>query len=316
MFKKRRATTSTWIALCVLGFATYANAQTALPEIRKYTTGCGGEKKPGEMVEVKPKEIYRLHGYGFEMGFHCGQDNGTFAFLEHVGDFDVVVQVESLYTADGKHHTRAGIMARKLPATNEDIFVNIGVASNYTDNHFADLRHFAIRLEKGGNLFNKKYQYHAAVEDHPDHHSRMPLPRQFPKEWLRLKREGNRFFGYYAYGDDLKGDNIAWRTHRRFDKAYQEGPDNSFQIDLGSKVALGLFVEGSPEHDPNAKSTAVIKVLKGLFPGVTSIAPESNSAKKSALNRKSLQPPMHALIPGIQERDLRGRSFRSSNAAQ
>lgn len=252
-------------------FSSVLQAQTL--QTRNYTTGCkeatshSGSAKPsevkaGEVKVVAPGSRFELSAYGFEMGFHCSEDHGTFAWREFKGDFDVVVRVDSLFTENGKHHTRGGIMVRKLPIDGNQIFVNVAVASNYTEPHYADLRHFAARLKPSGKLYSgNSFQYHVHPEStlFPQNNTAR-FPRNFPNEWLRLKRSGDRVYGYFSR------DGVTWLTHRRWNPAFQEGPDNSYQLDLGETVALGLYQEGSPERNPSLKSTGRYTVVSGLFP--------------------------------------------------
>lgn len=226
-----------------------------------YTNGCGNNQvQAGSTAEIEPGRAYDLTAYGHEMGFHCDRDHGQFAYVEVTGDFEFIAQVEYASSEDGLHHTRPGLMARELPAADNARFVGVTVTANYTADHFADLRNWAVRMDTGGNLFNKRFFYHVAQEDAPDHHSPLPFPRQFPDEWLRLKRTGNEFMAWY--GSD--GEN--WKEHRRFTDEFPQGPGTSWTIDLGETVAVGLSLEGSPEHSLTTKGTAHFRNVKLTVP--------------------------------------------------
>jgi hypothetical protein len=221
-----------------------------------YTNGCGNKPtNPGTTTEVTPGRAYDLSAYGLEMGFHCDIDHGHFAYIEIEGDFEIVAQLEALATQDGVHHSRAGLMARKLPAAADDMFVSVTVTSNYTADHFADLRNWAVRMEKRAKLPGNFF-YHVAQEDAEDHHSPLPFPRKFPNEWLRLQRIGNKYMAWY--GDD----GLTWREHRRFSDEFPQGPGTSWTVDLGQKVALGLSLEASPEHSWTTRANARFRNIK------------------------------------------------------
>jgi hypothetical protein len=181
-----------------------------------YTTGCGNQvTQPGTTTEVQPGLAYDLSGYGLEMGFHCDIDHGHFGYVEVTGDFDFVARVDAVATEDGVHHARAGLMARKLPAGSGDMFVNVTVSSNYTATHFADLRNFAVRMSERAKLPGAFY-YHVDQREPPDgdHHKRIPYPREFPNEWLRLRRIGNTYMAWYGY-DGMVGPSTGAMTRKR-----------------------------------------------------------------------------------------------------
>jgi hypothetical protein len=231
-----------------------------------YTNGCGGVNVPaGSTSEMEAGKVFELTAYGKEMGFHCDIDHGHFAYIELAGDFDLIVQVESASTADGVHHCRAGLMARKLPAGAGDMFVGVAVASNYSADHFADQRHFAARMHERAKLPGAFY-YHADPMEAPnrDFHHRVPWDRMFPNEWLRLRRVGNEYMAWFS-----QDGGVTWIEHRRHDDDAPQGPGTSWTVDLGQTVALGFSLEASPEHSFNTKATArfrIIQFLKGPFP--------------------------------------------------
>jgi hypothetical protein len=216
-----------------------------------YTNGCGNNPaQAGTTTEVETG-AYDLSAYGLEMGFHCDIDHGHFAYLQVTGDFDFVARVDAVATEDGVHHARAGLMARKLPAGPADMFVNVTVASNYTATHFADLRNFAVRMSEYARLPGAFY-YHVDQREPPDgdHHKRIPIPREFPNEWLRLKRTGNVYMAWYGT------DGVTWTEHRRHDDEAPQAPEVAWTVDLGETVALGLSLEASPEHSFTTRATA------------------------------------------------------------
>jgi hypothetical protein len=227
-----------------------------------YTNGCGNQQtQPGSTTEVVAGQAFDLSAYGLEMGFHCDIDHGHFAYIEVTGDFDFVARIDAVSTEDGLHHARAGLMARKLPADADDMFVNVTVASNYTATHFADLRNFAVRLSERAKLPGLFY-YHVDQREPPDgdHHERIPYPREFPNEWLRLKRTGNVYMAWYGY------DGKTWTEHRRHDPDAPQAPEVAWTVDLGETVALGLSLEASPEHSSTTQATARFRDIRLVRP--------------------------------------------------
>jgi hypothetical protein len=227
-----------------------------------YTNGCGNKQvQAGTTTQIAAGQSFDLTAYGLEMGFHCDIDHGHFAYIELAGDFDFIARIDAVATEDGEHHARAGLMARKLPADADDMFVNVTVASNYTATHFADLRNFAVRLSERAKLPGLFY-YHVDQREPPDgdHHKRIPYPREFPNEWLRLKRTGNRYMAWYGY------DGVTWTEHRRHDPDAPQAPEVAWTVDLGETIALGLSLEASPEHSFTTEATARFRDIRLVRP--------------------------------------------------
>jgi regulation of enolase protein 1 (concanavalin A-like superfamily) len=160
------------------------------------------------------------------------RDEFHFAYFEQNGDFDLVTRIESL-TAPNLY-TKAGIMAREdLSDNSRHIFFQVFPNNNARNKNNGGYE-FQYRMEKAGEM---KAIYPAKFDGVPE------FPVNYPNTWIRLKRLGNDFTGYYS------ADGKTW-------KIYTE-----FTMQLAQKVYLGLAVTS---HDTKKTSTAVFRNISSL----------------------------------------------------
>ena len=93
---------------------------------------------------------------------------------------------------------------------------------------------FQYRMEKDGEM---KAIYPAKFEGVP------AFPVNYPNTWIRLKRVGNEFTGYYSM------DGKTW-------KIYTE-----YTMELAQKIYLGFVVTS---HDTKKTSTAIFRNITNL----------------------------------------------------
>lgn len=153
------------------------------------------------------------------------RDEFGFSYLEQTGDFELTARIESL-TAPHLY-TKAGLMAREdLNDNGRHIFFQV-FPNNKPRNKNNGGYEFQYRLNKAGEM---KAIYPAKAEGAPD------FPVNYPHTWIRLKRSGNQFTGYYS------PDGKTWTTY------------TTFALELPAKIYLGLAVTS---HNTKETATAV-----------------------------------------------------------
>ena len=155
------------------------------------------------------------------------KDQFHFSWFEQKGDFDLVARIESL-TAPHMY-TKAGLMAREdLSDNSRHIYFQVfpdNKARNKNNGGFE----FQYRMAKAGEM---KAVYPASSVGTPE------FPVAYPNTWIRLKRSGNEFTGYWS------NDGKTW-------KAY-----TTFTLPLSEKVYLGLAVTS---HNVKEAAKAVFR---------------------------------------------------------
>ncbi len=152
------------------------------------------------------------------------KDEFTFLYLEHTGDFDIAARIVGLTAAN--LYTKAGLMAREnLNAGSRHIYFQV-FPDNKTRNHNNGGYEFQYRQQKDREM---KAIYPANADGAPE------FPVSYPNTWIRLKRKGDVFTGYYS------SDGLNWKTY------------TSFRLDLPLKVWLGLAVTS---HNTTETTTA------------------------------------------------------------
>ena len=160
------------------------------------------------------------------------RDEFRFSYFEQSGDFDLVARTESLSAAN--LYTKAGIMAREeLTDNSRHIFFQVFPNNNPRNKNNGGYE-FQYRQEKGGEM---KAIYPAKSEGAPE------FPVNYPNTWIRLKRVGNDFTGYYS-------------TNGKTWKKYTE-----FTLQLASKLYLGLAVTS---HNSKETTIAVFRDISTL----------------------------------------------------
>ncbi len=160
------------------------------------------------------------------------QDEFRFAYIEQTGDFDLVAQIESL-TAPHLY-TKAGLMAREdLSDNSRHIFFQVFPNNNPRNKNNGGYE-FQYRKEKAGEM---KAIYPAKFDGVPE------FPVNFPNTWIRLKRVGNDFTGFFS------ADGKSWK------------PFTTFSMEITKKLYLGLAVTS---HNTKETATAVFRNVSSL----------------------------------------------------
>jgi regulation of enolase protein 1 (concanavalin A-like superfamily) len=153
------------------------------------------------------------------------RDEFRFAYIEKSGDFDLVARIESL--TDPHLYTKAGLMAREeLSDDSRHIFFQVFPNNNSRNKNNGGYE-FQYRKEKAGEM---KAIYPASFTGNPE------FPVNFPNTWIRLKREGSNFTGYYS------SDGTSWKKY------------TTFPMDISQRVFLGPAVTS---HNPGKPAIAV-----------------------------------------------------------
>ena len=155
------------------------------------------------------------------------KDEFGFSYFEQNGDFDLVARIESL-TAPHLY-TKAGLMAREqLSDNSRHIFFQVFPNNNPRNKNNGGYE-FQYRKEQAGEM---KAIYPAKFDGTPE------FPVNYPNTWIRLKRTGSEFTGYYS------ADGKTWKTF------------TTFSMELSKKVYLGLAVTS---HNTKESATAVFR---------------------------------------------------------
>lgn len=153
------------------------------------------------------------------------RDEFRFSYIQQKGDFDMVARIESL-TAPHLY-TKAGLMAREELSDNSTHIYFQVFPDNKPRNKNNGGYEFQYRPEKGAEM---KAIYPPKAEGTPD------FPASYPHTWIRLKRSGNDFTGYYS------PDGKSWT------------PYTAFTLKLPEKLYLGMAVTS---HNVSESTTAV-----------------------------------------------------------
>ena len=160
------------------------------------------------------------------------KDEFGFSYIEQTGDFDLVARIQSLSAPN--LYTKAGLMAREeLTDNSRHIFFQVFPNNNARNKNNGGYE-FQYRQTKAGEM---KAVYPTKIDATPI------FPVNFPHTWLRLKRAGNDFTGYYS------ADGKVWKVYA------------TYTMDLSEKVFLGLAVTS---HDASKSATAVFKDISTL----------------------------------------------------
>ncbi len=155
------------------------------------------------------------------------RDEFRLAYIEQTGDFDFAARIESL--TDPHLYTKAGLMAREnLSENSRHIYFQVFPNNNPRNKNNGGYE-FQYRKEKAGEM---KAIYPAKADGAPE------FPVNYPNTWIRLKRAGNDFTGFYS------ADGKNW-------KAY-----TTFSMEISKKVYLGLAVTS---HNTKKAATAVFR---------------------------------------------------------
>ena len=160
------------------------------------------------------------------------QDEFRFAYTEQTGDFDLIAQIESL-TAPHLY-TKAGLMAREdLSGNSRHIFFQVFPNNNPRNKNNGGYE-FQFRKEKAGEM---KAIYPAKSDGTPE------FPVNYPNTWIRLKRVGSDFTGFYST------DGKNWK------------PYTTFTMEISKKIYLGVAVTS---HNSKAAATATFSNISFL----------------------------------------------------
>lgn len=160
------------------------------------------------------------------------KDEFRFSYLEQTGDFDLVARIESL-TAP-QLYTKAGLMAREqLSDNSRHIFFQVFPNNNPRNKNNGGYE-FQYRADQAGEM---KAIYPNRFDGTPE------FPVNYPNTWIRLKRAGNEFTGFYS------SDGKSWK------------PFASYKLELSKKLYLGMAVTS---HNTAETATAVFRDISSF----------------------------------------------------
>ncbi len=210
--------------LLLLFSATTLTAKTKPVSLKKFMQTEIGKPAIVGSLKIQNNGIQIVAGGADVWGV---KDECHFSYLESSGDFDLAVRIESL-TAPHLY-TKAGLMAREELAENSRHILFQVFPSNKPRNKNNGGYEFQYRAAKAGEM---KAIYPAKADGAPE------FPVNYPNTWIRLKRSGNEFTGFYST------DGKTWKEYTKY------------TLELPKKVYLGLAVTS---HNTKESATAVFK---------------------------------------------------------
>jgi len=142
----------------------------------------------------------------------------SYVMVDH--DFDIAVRLESLSMAD--LYTKAGLMARKsLLADSEHVFFMVFPDNSARNNNNGGYE-FQYREQSGEDSY--------AIYPNDYHSELAEFPVRYPNTWLRLKRSGDVFYGFYST------DGETWKRY------------SSHEMKMDRTLYLGLAVTSHNEN--------------------------------------------------------------------
>jgi len=219
MFRKSLLALSFLVIACTILTA----KEKALP-LKKFQSADIGNPAIKGAVKVLDQSLQITAGGADVWGV---RDECHFAWIEQSGDFDLKARVESL--TDPHLYTKAGLMAREqLSDNSRHIFFQVFPNNNPRNKNNGGYE-FQYRKDQAGEM---KAIYPAKFDGTPE------FPVSYPNTWIRLKRTGSEFTGYYST------DGKIWKTF------------TTFSMELSKKVYLGLAVTS---HNTKETARAVFK---------------------------------------------------------
>lgn len=160
------------------------------------------------------------------------KDEFGFSYFKQTGDFDLAARIESL---SAPHlYTKAGLMAREdLTEDSRHIYFQV-FPNNEARNKNNGGYEFQYRQAKAQEM---KAIYPSTLEEVPE------FPVNYPNTWIRLKRTGNDFTGYYST------DGKTWKVF------------TTYTMEMDKTVFLGLAVTS---HQTDQSTTAVFQDISTL----------------------------------------------------
>jgi len=163
------------------------------------------------------------------------KDEFRFSYIEQSGDFDLAARIESLSAPN--LYTKAGLMAREeLTENSRHIFFQV-FPNNSARNKNNGGYEFQYRQVKAGEM---KAIYPPKFDGTPE------FPVNYPNTWIRLKRTGNTFTGFYS------ADGKTWKQFA------------DYKLELSKKIYLGLAVTS---HNTKETATAVFRDISFVKTG-------------------------------------------------
>jgi regulation of enolase protein 1 (concanavalin A-like superfamily) len=180
----------------------------------------GVNTQPG-MAKIENEQLIVNAGGADIWGTH---DEGHFEYRKFKGDFDVRVQMISLFKAN--LYTKAGLMARtSLDDDSRHVYFQVFPDNSPRNNNNGGCE-FQYRAEKGGEM--------KAIYPNPET-AGSKFDVNFPDTWIRLKREGNVFTAY------ISSDNKNWYSY------------STWEQQMPAKLYVGMAVTS---HDASKYTTA------------------------------------------------------------
>lgn len=243
-FRNPRRQTSGKIALLVSLLLT-AISGSALAQFTSIDMG-NPPPKEGKTVEVTPMQKYTVTGFGKSFGAWQTNDQGRFVYVKMTGDFDVSFRIENVITNTAVPEIQ--LMVRKS-LDPEDIFFAAGIV--YDKGYDIWVNRLERRLIPHTAQMNGK----PAWADTWD-----PFPKgcvgPFPDYWVRVKREGNLFRGYYK-----SGSQTTWTEAKR-----EPNWLNGVTLDMDKEVYVGMALSSDVDrkNKENEGITVTFSELTGF----------------------------------------------------
>lgn len=185
--------------------------------------------KAGQTVEVAPMQTYTVTGYGQSFGAYAASDQGRFVYVKLTGDFDVSLRIASVKMNTAVPEFQ--LMVRKS-LDPKDLFFAAGIVYHKPKTEWAS--RLQVRTVYGKSQSDGRPSWNSTWAKFPT-----GATGPFPDYWVRIKRVGNVFHGYFR-----SGRQTAWTESL-------QPPDwpEAMTMDLGQTVYVGMAVSNDVDRE-------------------------------------------------------------------
>jgi len=225
--------------ICIISYS-FSPEKFSILDINRFISVDIGNIKTGATTIVKDSNSINLKGYGTMFGMHNNSDEGRFCYTQIKGDFDIIIQVDTVMSSSGQAFAEGGLMVRKDLDPKGLMVANFVTSNNYEGE--TDQYTFMFRKKEGGsiepvwNIIENFYGEHTFGTPMFGYSARgwstnNSPKRNFPYVWLRIIRQGNTYKGYRKYGS--REDWGKWEEM------------SEITIDLGNEPYAGIALSAN-----------------------------------------------------------------------
>jgi len=249
------------ISICFFSLSFKSQYITDVPALTSVDIG---SIRPGTTTMINDGNGIKLQGYGTMFGMHHSSDEGRFAYTKIRGDFDIIIQVDTVVSS-GESFAEGGLMVRKDLNPKGLMVANFVTNNNYKGE--TDQYTYMFRTKEGGSIepywdmsidgfYGDKTFGNPAFGYSARGWSTTNTPaRPFPYVWLRIIRQGNTYKAYRRFGS--KEDWGKWEKM------------SEITVDLGNEPLAGIALSANHHKlipsgsigDPGSMSEIIVSKI-------------------------------------------------------